>query len=210
MRSCCAQRSAPTNFDHDCRQSCICTYELSAFLSRISFAFIPPCPLHNSQPSSNTFPPKSVPTTCPPSNNPFFSSGRMACARNVSNLFSARPSISPTNFWLTSRSFFQLRTCVHSRRSLYTQRSTRYVANTGGGVLWRAWVDTSTQSTESWCTAFLQNAAPRWVWRMTSSQTPPWALVVTLMGQPTPGYLAAVGGKQWVRASGCKWSWPAR
>ena len=96
MRSCCAPRSPPTNFGHDCRQSCICTYQLSAFISRISFAFTPPCPLHNSQPSSNTFPPTSVPTTCPPTHNPLFSSGRMACARNVSILFSARPPISLT------------------------------------------------------------------------------------------------------------------
>ena len=125
MCSCCAQRSAPTNFDHDCRQSCICTYQLSAFLSRISFAFIPSCPLHNSQPSSHTFPPTSVPTTCPPTHNPLFRSGRMACARNVNNLFPARPSISPTNFWLTTRSFSQLTICIHSRRSFYTQRSTR-------------------------------------------------------------------------------------
>ena len=125
MRSCFAQRSAPTNFDHDCRQSCICTYQLSAFLSRVSFAFTPPCPLHNSQPSSHTFPPTSVPTTCPPTHNPLFRSGRMACARNVNNLFPARPSISPTNFWLTTRSFSQLTICIHSRRSFYTQRSTR-------------------------------------------------------------------------------------
>ena len=38
--------------------------------------------------------------------------------------------------------------CIHSRRSLYTQRSTRCVANTGVGVPPGAWVDTSTQGTE--------------------------------------------------------------
>ena len=47
---------------------------VSFLLSFFSFTFILPCPLHNSQPSSHTFLPRSVPTTCPPTHNPLFPS----------------------------------------------------------------------------------------------------------------------------------------
>ena len=75
---CCAQRSAPTNFDHDCGQSLIRYLHLAT--KRFSFSYLicfHPSPPPSQQPTIKSyFPPKSVPTTCPPTHNPFFRSDK--------------------------------------------------------------------------------------------------------------------------------------
>ena len=174
------------------------------FFLVVPFSFSPPltgCPLHYSTAANHQVPPEvfSIHVLTYPQSS--LSLWWRAYPRNVSNLFPARPSISLTNFWLATRSFSQLTICIHSRRSLYTQRSTRYVANTR--VVFCEGPESTHQHIEPWITASLQNAASPSDWTPPSPPVVPGSVLRT-----KPGYTTAPEAGQHIamsRGSRLRW-----